>query len=238
MTNGGRGCCDGCQGTGISGDQQTGGKCWDCRGTGHAHDGPCVNTEHQIRVAYGAASRAKALAHGLEQSRRDTDIQQVVAGLLHELATTCGHLAPVLDALDAAAAAVVTPTPGKVRSNAPATSQAAARAVTVKTGTQRYAILAELDKGPASDWMLQRDLRMASSSQRPRRGELVDMGLVAPTGGTTRHDGSDWTMWALTPLGLEVLRRLWSGSKVVDPASIPLAAVSTPDTQQGDPVLF
>lgn len=197
------------------------------------------NAEQRIRVAYGAASRAKALAHGLEQSRRDTDIQQVVAGLLHELDTVCTYLAPVLDALDAAAAAVVAQSAGRVRSDAPATSQAAARAVTVRTGTQRYAILDRLFSHASTDLQLQTHLGIGSSSERPRRGELVDLGLVAPDGDRTIvHSGTEWTVWAITPLGREVLRRLWSGSEVVDPASIPLAMVSTPDTQKGDPVLF
>lgn len=35
------GCCDSCGGTGTSDDASTSGKCWDCRGTGHPHDGVC-----------------------------------------------------------------------------------------------------------------------------------------------------------------------------------------------------
>lgn len=30
-------CCTSCRGTGISGDIETNGRCWDCRGTGHVH---------------------------------------------------------------------------------------------------------------------------------------------------------------------------------------------------------
>jgi len=36
-----RGCCDTCGGTGKSYDPDTNGLCWDCRGTGHPHDGKC-----------------------------------------------------------------------------------------------------------------------------------------------------------------------------------------------------
>jgi hypothetical protein len=32
-----RGCCSTCDGTGVSGDAETNGKCWDCYGTGHTH---------------------------------------------------------------------------------------------------------------------------------------------------------------------------------------------------------
>lgn len=35
------GCCGACSGTGVSGEIETNGLCWDCRGTGHAHAGPC-----------------------------------------------------------------------------------------------------------------------------------------------------------------------------------------------------
>ncbi|QIN94057.1 hypothetical protein PP459_gp176 [Streptomyces phage Wakanda] len=32
-----KGCCSTCEGTGVSGDIETNGKCWDCYGTGHTH---------------------------------------------------------------------------------------------------------------------------------------------------------------------------------------------------------
>lgn len=35
-----KGCCTGCQGTGYNGDTSTGGRCWDCRGTGCGHPEP------------------------------------------------------------------------------------------------------------------------------------------------------------------------------------------------------
>lgn len=31
------GCCTACKGSGVSGDIETNGKCWDCYGTGHPH---------------------------------------------------------------------------------------------------------------------------------------------------------------------------------------------------------
>lgn len=36
------GCCPTCKGTGNDGSPDTGGQCWDCRGTGHCHEGPCT----------------------------------------------------------------------------------------------------------------------------------------------------------------------------------------------------
>jgi len=35
------GCCPMCSGSGASGEESTGGACWDCQGTGHPHLGPC-----------------------------------------------------------------------------------------------------------------------------------------------------------------------------------------------------
>jgi hypothetical protein len=37
-----KGCCPGCDGTGVSGDETVpGGLCWDCKATGHPHAGRC-----------------------------------------------------------------------------------------------------------------------------------------------------------------------------------------------------
>jgi hypothetical protein len=35
------GCCPSCGGSGASGEECTGGACWDCQATGHPHLGPC-----------------------------------------------------------------------------------------------------------------------------------------------------------------------------------------------------
>ena len=39
------GCCSMCGGRGASGEECTGGMCWDCQGTGHPHLGPCGRWE-------------------------------------------------------------------------------------------------------------------------------------------------------------------------------------------------
>lgn len=38
-------CCAACKGTGYSGDPETNGLCWDCRGTGHPHELKWPNQE-------------------------------------------------------------------------------------------------------------------------------------------------------------------------------------------------
>jgi hypothetical protein len=40
-----KGCCSACDGTGISGDAETNGRCWDCYGTGHTHNAGVITTQ-------------------------------------------------------------------------------------------------------------------------------------------------------------------------------------------------
>ena len=44
------GCCPDCKGTGAANDELTGGRHWDCYGTGHLHplDEPCPDVEGQL----------------------------------------------------------------------------------------------------------------------------------------------------------------------------------------------
>lgn len=44
------GCCPMCGGGGASGEESTGGKCWDCQGTGHPHLGRCAMPWDRARV--------------------------------------------------------------------------------------------------------------------------------------------------------------------------------------------
>jgi hypothetical protein len=45
----GRGCCGACDGRGGDASApETGGLCWDCQGTGHAHVGPCSPTLREL----------------------------------------------------------------------------------------------------------------------------------------------------------------------------------------------
>lgn len=194
-----------------------------------------------VRAAYGAALRVHALVLGLDQSARVTDALQVSAGLKHEMRTVVDSLAPVLDALEASEHAATANGAGKVRSDAPATSRTAARAVTIRTGSQRYAILAHLlarGAAGATDLEIQEATELGPNSERPRRGELVDLMLVRPDG-TRSHAGMDWTVWRLTPAGDAVVRRILNGQSGVVPATaMTPESVSPVDADQPDPVLF
>ena len=63
-----------------------------------------------------------------------------------------------------------------------ATSLAAAIAIEPSADTLRGEVLAELRKRDATDEQLQMRLHMNPSTQRPRRVELVKMGLVRDSG--------------------------------------------------------
>jgi hypothetical protein len=189
-----------------------------------------------LATAHNAAKRAQALATGLDQSRRSTDVDQAVAGLIHELRTIVPAIEAAFVGLHEVQQAAAADTPGKVRTDAPATSRAAAR--TIRTGTARYRVLTMIAyAGPVTDHQLQRGLQMNASTERPRRGELVDLGLVSPAG-VAMHDGREWTTWSVTLLGRSVVRRLAGGDKSVVVPETLTAAESTPDEPDGEPVLF
>ena len=65
------------------------------------------------------------------------------------------------------------------------TSRDAAEAIAPRAGTLRHRVLVYLAAcGPlgATDEEVQRDLRMAPNTERPRRVELTDAGLVVDSG--------------------------------------------------------
>lgn len=101
-----------------------------------------------------------------------------------------------------------------VRTGRSRTSAAAALKVLPKSGTQRAAVLdaiAEAYRGGyagATDPELCRRLELSPNSERPRRGELVEMGLVEASEHTRRHEGSEHIVWTLTPAALGALRIL------------------------------
>lgn len=162
------------------------------------------------------AERAQTLARDLDKVRGPGDLRQVAAGIRLELDCVVQRLS---DALDARRAAAVGDRTGKVRNDALRTSQDAASLV-VRPGTQRAEILLALFRfGDQTDFELQERLGMAASSERPRRGELVDGHFVDPaiwpssperTGGaiTRKHQGRDWQVWKLTLDGLAVAEEL------------------------------
>lgn len=83
-----------------------------------------------------------------------------------------------------------------------------------RSGTQRRAILDALwslhQRTPgagATDVQLARHLDMPGNSVRPRRGELVEMGLVEDAGRTLIHDGNPHTVWQVTNAAAVALHR-------------------------------
>ena len=88
------------------------------------------------------------------------------------------------------------PKPGLVRHDHPDTSHAAALTVMPKTGTQRRRVLdfiGACGATGASDLEIQLGLRLNGNSERPRRVELVDAGLIEDSG--VRREGHIvWTV--------------------------------------------
>lgn len=162
-------------------------------------------------MALSAVRRARAVSRGLDQSSRISDVLQVSAGINTELATTERHLTEALLGLKGLAEVAAGDRTGKVRNDARATSQAAAQAVTLKTGNQRTRVLFRLWSNEATDYEIQQGLHMSPSTERPRRGELVDCGLVAATDAVRRHDGTDWTVWRITWRGIMAARSVSNG---------------------------
>lgn len=181
-----------------------------------------------LHAAHQAAVRARGLLSDLERSNHPADRAQVAAGVGHELDTVIGVLRGELERLSAAAAGN---RPGKVRKDASEPSRTAARAVTLQSGTARYQILYMLwlaqsvhsgdDRGGYTDLDLQNRLNLNPSTERPRRGELVDAGLVESIG-VQGQAGSDWTVWGITQAGADAIQeRIGGPTRVVVPMGEP-----------------
>lgn len=158
--------------------------------------------------------QARELLRDLNRSRVPGDINQVAAGLQHELEGAEQVLRDLAgDALG--------DMEGKVRNDAPETSRRAARRVVLRTGTQRSGVLSALENlGSMTDYQLQQALDLQPSSERPRRGELVDAGLVqvaydvkgSPQ--TREHNGSEWRVWEITPAGRLAVATIGAGQQM------------------------
>lgn len=193
-------------------------------------------TDHLLS-AVNAAKRLIRLLVQLDQSTRPGDLLQVREGITIEARLIHRHLGALQEAAQDDAHAALADSPGLVRSDAPGTSRAAGRAV--RTGTARGRILAHLaSRGPHTDLELQEHLAIPANTQRPRRVELVDMGLVAPSSDTRVHAGREWTVWSITHAGEGVARTLADGVDVVYPARMPEPVPSTSDGEWGDGTLF
>jgi hypothetical protein len=92
--------------------------------------------------------------------------------------------------------------------------------------------------GPQTDLQLQERLKMPANTERPRRGELVDMGLVMPTDQVRVHHDAEWRVWSLTRAGEGVARQLDLGVDTVYLAESGDPVLSTSDSEWGDGTLF
>lgn len=175
--------------------------------------------EDALADALKCAERARDLARDLDRVRGPADLRQVAAGVRQEVDCI---IRTVSDAMDERRKAAMGDFEGKLRLDAPATSRAAARAITVKSGSQRALVLLALyNGGDLTDFEIQERLSLAPSSERPRRGELVDAGFVRPVihtdgsfigmGRTKTHNGSEWQLWTLTRDGIRVAMELGGG---------------------------
>ena len=81
-----------------------------------------------------------------------------------------------------------------------ATSKEAAALAKPDASTQRQRVLAHLLHGPATDEQMQDALALNPSTQRPRRVELVTMGLVVDSGKTAKtRSGRNAVLWQAKP---------------------------------------
>jgi hypothetical protein len=88
----------------------------------------------------------------------------------------------------------------------PQTSYAAARRALGRTGNYRRLVLHALIDADMTDEELQTYLRISPNTQRPRRVELVDAGLVQPAGTHRRTVTGSWAVvWTATELGRRAL---------------------------------
>lgn len=157
-------------------------------------------------MACDALTRARELVGQLDWERTTEDLNRAQAGLKHELETA-------LNALQADVADPTLDTVGLVRNDHVETAQEAAKAIRLRSGTQRAAVLIELYmarlSGGMSDEMLQAVLGMGASSERPRRVELCRMGFVEDSGKRVHTStGREAVVWAVTEAGAAAARKL------------------------------
>ncbi len=92
-----------------------------------------------------------------------------------------------------------------VRNDAPETSRVAAGRIAGRTGTLRAAVLAMLrERGEqgATDQEIQDALELSSSTENPRRWELVNAGAVVASGRKRKtRSNCPATVWVLSEFG-------------------------------------
>ncbi len=174
-------------------------------------------------VARAALERARELVGQLDWNRKAEDLDRAQAGIKHELETALAQLA-----LENSAGAAMTvggfcvpaevakgweDSIGLVRNDHGDTAKAAAKAIQLRSGTQRAAVLIELFMARhtvgMSDEVLQAVLGLGASSERPRRVELCRMGFVEDSGKRVlTSTGREAVVWAVTESGAAAARKL------------------------------
>lgn len=98
------------------------------------------------------------------------------------------------------------PAVGLVGHTHPDTSHTAARSVMPRTGTQRRRVLdfiARRGRLGATDLEVQEALGMNGNTERPRRVELVDAGLITDSGRRATVHGHPMIVWVATVDGFD-----------------------------------
>lgn len=91
--------------------------------------------------------------------------------------------------------------PGLVGADHPTTSKRAARSVTLRSGTQRFGVLQMIRNAPDGLTDEEQQTLFRPNTQRPRRVELLEAGLIEPRGTRKTHSGQDAIVWVITPEG-------------------------------------
>jgi hypothetical protein len=87
------------------------------------------------------------------------------------------------------------------------TSRAAAREIQASLNGLQLQVLKLIARaGPVPDERIQEWLGMNPSTERPRRIELVRLGMVAAAGSCTVRSGRTATAWAITDRGWRYIR--------------------------------
>jgi hypothetical protein len=170
-----------------------------------------------IDTSARALGRALYLLRVLDREHTPEELHRNARAVRHEVESAYGLLSVF-------GKDITNPREGLARNGAPETSQAAARAIKTRSGSQRHEILRFLHQRPElTDFELQQELAIAANSQRPRRVELLRAGYIEPaTDGegsvlTTKHplSGLQCQRWRITSLGRAALGALEAGQMVI-----------------------
>src|SRR5262245_33186997 len=92
-------------------------------------------------------------------------------------------------------------TAGLVRNDHPDTARQAAQHQIGRSGTARRRVFELLARGGLTDEEIQYHLTMPANTQRPRRVELVDLGVIHDSGDRRRTMSGEYAIvWSLSKL--------------------------------------